>query len=208
MEYKPKEGFPFNFGGLPHDKLWFTSDPHFDHANIIKYVKRPFDNVTVMNEALIRNWNRVVGNDDLVFCLGDFALGHPDSCRKILERLNGHKVLIIGNHEKTVMRKSYNRDAFDGGIYERLEIKINDEEVSDEFQNIVLSHYTMMTWNRSHRGSWQLFGHVHGMLDENPLVQPNQFDVGVDSHEYTPISYQTVKEIITQRNLAKIKGNG
>jgi calcineurin-like phosphoesterase family protein len=205
MEYKKSDNFPFNLKGLPHDKIWFTSDPHFMHENIIKYTNRPFDNADNMNEVLIKNWNKVVGEDELVFCLGDFALGKEQDCLDILKRLNGHKVLIKGNHEKTVMKKSYNRDEFDGGIYELLEIRVEDEEVANEFQDIVLCHYTMTTWNKSHRGSWQLFGHVHGMLDNNESLSPNQIDVGVDSHQFYPISYQQVKEIITQRNLARIK---
>lgn len=203
--YKAKDGFPFNFGGLPDHCIFFTSDPHFLHSNIIKYCDRPFKDVKEMNKTLIDNWNSVVGPNDLIFCLGDFALGREDDTKRILQSLNGHKVLIKGNHEKSVMKKSYTRDEFDGGIYERLEIKVNDEEVSDGFQDIILSHYTMLTWNKSHRGSWQLFGHVHGNLDGDPRLSPNQFDVGVDSHNFRPISYQEVKEIITKNNLVKIK---
>ena len=203
--YKAKEGFPFNFGGLPHDRIYFTSDPHFWHKNIIKYCERPFDGVDDMNETLIKNWNMVVGEDDLIFCLGDFSLGRETDTLDVLQRLNGHKVLIKGNHEKSVMKKDYTRNEFNGGIYELLEIKVNDDEVSDGFQDIVLCHYTMMTFNRSHRGAWQLFGHVHGNLDGDPRLSPNQFDVGVDSHDFTPISYQEVKEIITKNNLERLK---
>lgn len=209
MEYKKKDSFPFSFKGLPADKIWFTSDPHFNHKNIIKYCNRPFPNVDEMDEILIRRWNSVLGEDDLIFCLGDFALGKPESCLKILQRLNGHKVLIKGNHEKCVMSNFYNREEFDGGIYELLEIKVNDEEVSNEFQDLILCHYTMLTWNKSHRGSWQLFGHVHGGLSNKGVIQhsPNQMDVGVDCHDYYPISYQQVKEIITKQNLSKIKNS-
>jgi len=203
--YKSKEGFPFNFGGLPHDKIFFTSDPHFLHKNIIKYCNRPFSDVNEMNKSLVDNWNSVVGPNDLIFCLGDFSLGREDDTKRILQSLNGHKVLIKGNHEKSVMKKEYTRDEFDGGIHNLLEIKVNDEEVSDGFQDIVLCHYTLLTWNRSHRGAWQLFGHVHGNLDGDPRLSPNQFDVGVDSHNFKPISYQEVKEIITKNNLNRLK---
>jgi len=146
------------------------------HANIIKYCKRPFSDIGEMDKKIIENWNSVVKDEDLIFCLGDFALGKEQDCLKILKKLNGHKVLIKGNHEKTVLKKSYNIDEFRGGIYERLDIRVMNQEVSDEFQDLVLS--------------------------------PNQFDVGVDSHNFTPISYERVKEIITLRNLKKIKGNG
>ena len=205
MEQKAKDNFPFSFKNLPADKVWFTSDPHFLHANIIKYCNRPFISTDEMNYKIIRNWNSVVKKDDIIFCLGDFALGRETDCTEILKQLNGHKVLIKGNHEKTVMSKAYNRDLFEGGIYELLEISVDDEEVSDSFQPIVLCHYPMITWNRSHRGAWQLFGHVHGTLDNNPALSSNQIDVGVDSHNFEPISYQRVKEIITQNNLEKIK---
>ena len=207
MEYKKKDSFPYNFGGLPHDRVWFTSDTHFGHANIIKYCERPFANTNEMDEIIIQRWNEKVKEDDLVFHLGDFALGKEDECLKVLQRLNGHKVLIKGNHEKSVMKKSYNRDEFDGGIYELLEVKVNDEEVSNEFQDLILCHYTMLTWNKSHRGSWQLFGHVHGGLSNKGVIKhhPNQMDVGVDCHNFYPISYQEVKEQITKQNLAKIK---
>lgn len=205
MEYKRKDNFPFSFKGLPHDKVWFTSDNHFMHTNILKYTNRPFKSVGLMNKALIGNWNRVVGKDDVVFCLGDFALGNEKKCNDILKSLNGHKVLIKGNHEKTVLNKSYNMDEFNGGIYEMLEVRINDEEVSNEFQDIILCHYPFLAWNKSHRGSWSLFGHVHGIFDDKPFTSPNQLDVGVDSHNFTPISYERVKEIITKQNLNRLK---
>jgi calcineurin-like phosphoesterase family protein len=202
---KKSDSFPFNFGGLPDSRIFFTSDPHFMHKNIIKYCDRPFNDVKDMNQTLVDNWNRVVGDDDLIFCLGDFSLGREQDTLHILNSLNGHKVLIKGNHEKSVMKKDYTRNCFNGGIYDMLEIKVNDEEVSDGFQDLVLCHYPMLTWNRAHRGAWQLFGHVHGNMDGDTRLSPNQFDAGVDSHDFTPISYQTVKEIITKQNLSKIK---
>lgn len=195
----------FNLKKIPHDKVWFVSDPHFNHANIIKYCKRPFDNVEEMNEILVDNWNMVVSNDDLVICCGDFSLGSSNNAINILQKLNGHKILIKGNHEKSVLGSKEAKTYFDGGIYDLLEITILDEEVSDGFQDIILCHYPMVVWDKSHRGSWQLFGHVHGMLDKDARLSPNQLDVGVDSNGFRPISYQEVKEIITINNLERIK---
>jgi len=194
-----------NLKKLQHDKVWFTSDPHFNHANIIKYCKRPFDNVEVMNEVLIDNWNMVVGEDDLIICCGDFSLGSSNSAVNVLNKLNGHKLLIRGNHEKSVLNSREAMDFFDGGVYDLLEITVLDEEVSDGFQDIILCHYPMVVWDKSHRGSWQLFGHVHGMLDGDKRLSPNQMDIGVDSNGFRPISYQEVKEIITVQNLDRIK---
>ena len=195
----------FNLKKIPHNKIWFTSDTHFNHANIIKYCKRPFDTVDEMNQLLIDNWNMVVSKDDLIICDGDFALGNSNSAIGILDKLNGHKILIKGNHEKAVLSNKQARSYFDGGIYDLLEITILDEEVSDGFQDIILCHYPMVVWDKSHRGSWQLFGHVHGMLDGDKKLSPNQMDIGVDSNGFRPISYQEVKEIITIQNLERIK---
>ena len=79
---------------------WITSDTHFNHANVISYCARPFADVNEMNEALIARWNERVAVDDVIYHLGDFAMGSPDAWPAIMSRLNGHKVLILGNHDR------------------------------------------------------------------------------------------------------------
>jgi calcineurin-like phosphoesterase family protein len=195
----------FDLKSIPFNKVWFTSDTHFNHSNIIKYCKRPFEDVEEMNQTLIDNWNMVVSEDDLIICDGDFSLGSSNNAIMVLNRLNGYKLLIKGNHEKSVLGSKVAKEYFDAGIYDLLEIRVLDEEVSDGFQDIILCHYPMLSWNKSHRGSWQLFGHVHGMLDGDKRLSPNQMDIGVDSNGFRPISYEEVKEIITIQNLDRIK---
>ena len=80
--------------------VFFTSDCHFDHANIIKYCSRPFETAEEMNRQLILNWNKVVSWDDTVFILGDFCFGQRTRWEKILPQLNGYKYLVLGNHDK------------------------------------------------------------------------------------------------------------
>ena len=82
------------------NKVYFTSDTHFGHENIIKWCRRPYSSVEEMNEKLIENWNSVVGPDDIVFHLGDFAFGGSGLWKEVLSRLNGKKYLIIGNHDE------------------------------------------------------------------------------------------------------------
>lgn len=195
----------YDFNMIPNNKVWFTSDNHFGHKNVIKYCKRPFDSVDEMDEILIDKWNMVVGHDDLIICCGDFSLTNPKRTNEILNKLNGNKVLIIGNHEKSVLSSKPNRDMFNGGIYSLLNITVLDDEVVDEKQDIILCHYPMIVWDKSHRGSWQLFGHVHGMFDNDHKLSPNQIDVGVDSNFFRPISYQEVKEKITIKNINRVK---
>ncbi len=82
-------------------KIFIVSDTHFNHANIIKYACRPFENIQDMNQALIEGWNSVVRPNDKVFHLGDFGFGTDEQITSILSQLNGNKTLILGNHDLT-----------------------------------------------------------------------------------------------------------
>lgn len=88
---------PFDFGD--GSGVFFTSDSHFCHESIIHMTNRPFTNAEEMNNALIKNWNNVVGKNDIVFHLGDFCFGTPSKWKSILEQLNGNIYLIVGNHK-------------------------------------------------------------------------------------------------------------
>lgn len=79
-------------------KIWFTSDLHFGHRNVIQYCNRPFIDIQTMTEGLIKIWNDTVNKGDLVYVLGDFSL-NPKWSKEILPRLNGDKILIPGNHD-------------------------------------------------------------------------------------------------------------
>lgn len=175
--------------------LFFTSDTHFGHENIIKFCNRPFANAQEMNEALINNWNRVVGPDDTIFHLGDFAFGGSYLWNNMLDRLNGHIHLIIGNHDRKNLRQGYIQK-FDS-ISPQLQINING-------RSVYLNHYPFLCYGGSYRGDkdavWQLFGHVHsgpfstGKDDERlKMLFPYQYDVGVDNNNFTPISWEDVK---------------
>ena len=80
---------------------YVVSDTHFNHENVIRYSNRPYASVEEMNEALIANWNNVVKPEDVVICLGDFALGNKDDIPGIVARLNGMKILVRGNHDRS-----------------------------------------------------------------------------------------------------------
>lgn len=188
---------------LDKNKVFFTSDTHFFHNNIIKYCDRPFENVREMNETLIENWNKIVPKDGIVFHLGDVSLTAKNKdLSEILYKLNGKIHLIKGNHEKDALSKFYIADRWET-ISDILEINIIDEEITYGRQHIIMCHYPMIVWNGSHRGSWQLFGHVHGMMSNKGVIQhkPTQMDIGVDTHDFRPYSYQEIKEKITKQHL-------
>ena len=176
---------------------YFASDAHFFHRNVIKYDGRPFDNVEQMNEQLILNWNSVVSEEDEVYYLGDFGMGSEEELFKILRRLNGRIYYIFGNHDKVVKKSKRMLGRF---IWTKdlAEIRIPDSDAPRGAQSIVLCHYAMRVWNKSHHGAWHLYGHSHGSLPEDP--NSLSFDVGLNCIDYTPISYTQVKERMNQKN--------
>lgn len=167
-----------------YKNIWFTSDQHMWHKNVLSYCKRPFASVVEMNEALIKNYNDLVDPADIVFHVGDFSFGTEIQTRAVYNRLNGQKHLICGNHDKFRMKFM--------SEHEFLELKVVDEE--EHTQNITLCHYAMRTWNKSHHGAWQLFGHSHGTL--TPIGK--QHDVGVDNNNYAPVSFNQLKDIMSK----------
>jgi calcineurin-like phosphoesterase family protein len=181
---------------------WFTSDHHWGHANIIRFCNRPFANVEDMNEALIENWNRVVGKNDVVYHLGDLFWMPTAEAKAVREQLNGRIRLIKGNHDKTADNM---KEAFDW-IKDYYELKVEDEDAPEGKRRIVLCHYAFRVWNKSHHGSWHLYGHSHGSLPDDP--NSLSFDAGVDCHNFAPISYERVKEIMAVKRFVPIDHHG
>lgn len=171
-------------------KIFFTSDHHFGHANIIKFCNRPFANVEEMNEIMIERWNEKVAPDDEVYHLGDVALTDKENLAAILDRLNGKKYLIVGNHEGAALQ---NRGKFKW-VKEYHELKVKDPDCKNGVQRIILFHYAMRTWRGAGRGNWHLYGHSHGNLPD--LEDSLSFDIGVDCHDFYPLSYEEVKTIM------------
>ena len=94
--------------------IFFTADTHFNHANIINFCKRPFSDVIHMNETIIKNWNSKVNYDDEIYILGDITISRSGlEANKILERLNGKKYLIKGNHDVYIDDIEFNESYFE-----------------------------------------------------------------------------------------------
>ena len=172
-------------------RSFFSSDTHFGHAKIIQHSQRPFSSIQEMDQTLIQNWNARISQQDKIFFLGDFAWKSEDRAVEILNQLHGQKILIAGNHDEPFLTKSKYvrfRSAWEL-IVPRLDLVVLDDQNK---QLIVLDHYAMRTWNKSHYGSWHLHGHSHGKLEE--ISGKLSFDIGVDTHNFFPWSYAEVKE--------------
>lgn len=185
------------------DKVFFTSDTHFYHTNIIDFCKRPFKEIEEMNETLIANWNKTVGPNDIIFHLGDFCLGDSEKWNRILDRLNGNIYLILGNHDLRNFRKSYE---------ERFKSVTMQMNIEIENQKICLNHYPFLCYDGSYNGDWQLFGHVHTNKNNTSndtrrleILFPTQYDVGVDNNNFTPISFAVLKKVMEEQIQQSIK---
>ena len=156
--------------------VWFTADLHLGHANIIKYCKRPCEDVDEMDALILDGINKLVRKDDRLYVLGDFSLQGLDVIRDYRKRVVCKDVVCLrGNHDH---RKAH---TVLGDMPDLKTIKV-------EGQKIVLCHYAMKKWLASHHGVWHLFGHSHGTL---PDPEPWSMDVGWDVW-YAPISFKEV----------------
>ena len=187
----------------PESGIFFTSDTHFGHSKIIDYCKRPFSSIEEHDKALIQNWNNIVGQDDTVFHLGDFAYGNSQFISNIIKQLNGNIILIKGNHDLRNMNPTlYN--IFSDAVYQA--------RILIDKQTVYLNHFPFLCFDHGDINlykdnySIQLFGHVHsGPLTSSEDVNrlnilfPTQYDVGVDNNNYTPISWTDVKNKIKQQ---------
>lgn len=162
-------------------RIFVISDTHFDHRNIIRYCHRPFKSVGAMNAALIRNWNQVVGENDVVYFLGDLTFGSRHRPYHYwLRRLNGRKRGVKGNHGDHLKWLPYSKITYKG-------------------RNFYLVHRPQdapQSWD-----GWVIHGHKHnnhGMYGGYPLVDQKrkQINVSVELIGYRPISLDKIVELI------------
>lgn len=181
-------------------RVFFTSDTHFNHKNIIEYCKRPFKDVEEMNNTLLNNWNEVVPKDGIVFHCGDFALGGASAWKTITPQLNGKIHLILGNHDGKNFREGY-REYFES-VQEQLTVTIGNKL-------IYLTHFPLLCYHGAwgtEANCWNIHGHVHVCKNKEAnsgkdfermkYTFSTQYDVGVDLNDYAPISFEELKRRI------------
>lgn len=160
--------------------VFLISDMHFGHLNIIKYENRPFSSVDEMDTTIISNWNNTVAKDDKVFILGDVSFYNKEKTRRIIEILNGHKTLIIGNHDND-RSLTWWRET---GIHEVYQYPI----IFNGFY--ILSHEPV--YLNENMPYANIHGHIHHLKYEDRQF----FNVSVECIDYTPINFEKVKEAI------------
>jgi calcineurin-like phosphoesterase family protein len=189
---------------LDHQNVWFTSDCHFCHANVIKYDNRPFNDVEEMNERLILNWNSVVGEKDVVFYLGDLSFDRGGgNTERIVNELNGKIHYILGNHDDERDIRKLNR--FET-ISDYVNLSINDLDNPRKKQGIMMMHYPILSWDKAHHGDWHLHGHCHqSLVTQNPEYYKRKvLDMGCNGWEYRPVSYNEIKAIMAAKEIDRV----
>jgi calcineurin-like phosphoesterase family protein len=157
---------------------FFTADEHYNHNKEWLWGPRGFNNVKDHDLGMIDNHNSVVTKNDITIHAGDFAFAKKEIVYKdYVRNLNGNHIFIKGSHDRWL--KSAHE------IYQK--------NFDDNY--IVVCHYCMRTWARSHYNSWHLYGHSHGRL--SPIGK--SWDIGVDNNEYFPVSLDEIKKIMSAR---------
>lgn len=201
---------------------YFTSDWHIGHANIIKLCDRPFNDVNHMNESIISNYQSIVQPDDTVYFIGDIAWNYQN-LPGLLQRLPGHKKLVIGNHDKPFKQvwklntdpKDYYKFYLDAG-FESLDTRL---DITIANQLVHLSHFPYRVDNpepeyddryRAMRPvddrRFLIHGHQH---NKAPFYNgKRQFNVSVEVCNYQPVPISTIANVISNFNTTTIHTSG
>lgn len=177
--------------------VFFTSDTHFGHDNIISFCDRPFDDATDMDAALVASISSTVSAQDILYVLGDFAMGRNinkvEHARNILEKLNCQDIrLVLGNHD--VKDEELLRSIGFSSVEQYAEISVDGNK-------FVLMHYPLLEWNGFYKGWYHLHGHVHNKPEYNIAQRAagvRRFDVGMDANYYRPVSAQEIVRFFEQ----------
>ncbi len=209
---------------IAQNNVFFCSDPHYHHKSIVKGVTnwegnsecRDFDTLEEHDNTLVNNINNTVGENDTLFCLGDWSFGAMRKqivCkrREFRDRINCKNIyFVIGNHDRNIRKNTDNVREIFSDVYDYLEVTFVEPYTGTEQgikafkQKVIMMHYPIRSWNHIRQGSWMLHGHCHSNLPDfviNGNIQKT-IDVGFDAHpEFRPFSYSEVKEIMDKRKI-------
>lgn len=183
---------------------WVTSDLHFSHGPIIRMCRRPFSDVGNMNRLLVMNWNEVVAPDDVVYVLGDVVMGERSETLPVVEKLNGIKLLVPGNHDRCW---SHDKAAAKWvKRYEDVGLEVLDDQVELQTDRgpVLMCHFpyeaddrhgsVFADYHPKDEGLPLLHGHVH----QDWKVKGRQVNVGTDVWGYYPIKLNDAIALATE----------
>lgn len=197
-------------------KVFFSSDTHYNHANICKATSswpdtsktRDFKSLEHMNSTVVDNINSMVGEDDILFHLGDWSFGGFDKIKEFRNRIICKNIhLILGNHDHHIENNIENiRDMFSSvNHYLELKIRIPSSVRPGEIDRFkfILCHYPIASWNGMNYGDIHLHGHVH--LPKNQRISEGRaMDVGMDGNEYSPLGLFKVLNLLKNQPIKRL----
>ena len=164
--------------------IFYTSDLHFGHKNVLGFDKRPFNDIYEMDRVMIDLWNARVQKDDTVYILGDFCYHSEYTPDWYLSQLKGHKILIKGNHDKAIVNDPKALSYFDA-VEKMLHLK-------DGERHIFMCHFPIAEWNGYHRGTWHIYGHIHSRRDDTfefMKARERALNAGCMINHYMPATF-------------------
>lgn len=167
-------------------RTWFIADTHFGHKNIITYENRPFADTIEMNNTLIKNWNSVVAKDDIVWFLGDLALGNREEARALVSKLSGNKRMVRGNH-----------DNWTDEFYRSIGFQFVSRYPIILKNHFVLSHSPLETMKLTN-SFFFIYGHVHSHPAYESKTE-NSCCVSVERWNYTPIRIEEFDNYVKEQ---------
>ena len=186
----------------PTQQLFFTSDTHYMHQNICRGTTRwsnadgftrNFDTLDQMNDRIVNGINTVVGQDDILFHLGDWSFGGFEMIEQFRNRINCRNIhLILGNHDHHIERDREDIRRLFTSVNQYLELEVKGKEWE---QNYVLMHYPIISWNKMNDGVIHLHGHVHLSADRR-IGKGKTMDVGVDGNGLNPLHTSDIKRLM------------
>lgn len=198
-------------------KLFFTSDTHYNHSNICsattnwkdsENLTRDFKSLSQMNDFLVDNINEIVGQNDVLIPLGDWSFGGFDSIKEFRERIICKNIhLVFGNHDHHIRRNKGDIQSIFTSTHDYLHLDIRRPSIKNEGTmdkyNIVCMHYPIASWDGLSNGVIHLHGHVH--LPKNLRISEGRaMDVGVDGNDFCPISLDEVLMLLKNKPNRKL----
>lgn len=200
----------------PGQKLYFTSDTHYDHVNICKATTgwsveradntvRDFDSLEHMNSTIIDGINNKVGEDDILIHLGDWSFNGFENIEKFRSRINCKNVhLILGNHDHHIKKNKDGIQSLFNSVNTELELEVmEDKNHHNSYHHFFLYHYPTASWKDMNKGIIHLHGHVH-LPTHLKLNQGKAMDVGVDGNYYEPYSLREITNIMYNQPIASL----
>lgn len=171
-------------------KIFFTSDTHFGHKNICRGVSfwppentRDFDTVQEMNDEMLLGINNIVGEDDILFHMGDFSFDGFENIeyfRKQIKCRNLH--LLLGNHDHHIRKNHDGIRSLFSSVNDYLHLQVNVRQGNETTKRFfVLCHYPIASWDGLGSGTMHLHGHVH-FKEGDAVGQGRMLDVGMDGN--------------------------